>query len=195
MAISRLSETTLQTGFQKFNTIWDSRSGVSSMDVINSVKIKSATSSVTFGSIPQTYTHLQIRGVLKSSGAGNEDLMVRLNGDTASNYTRHALFSSGSTPVSQVDTSQTAARIADNFVIVNSSSNIYGAFITDIFDYTNTNKSKTLKTLYAADRNGAGGVGFHTNLWMNSQAINSILIYPAGSNFAENSSITLYGIR
>jgi len=195
MAVSRLTQTTLQNGFEKFNRIWDERSAVGSMEAISAITLSAAQSSVEFNNIPGTYSHLQIRGIAKSSGAGNEDLMVRLNGDTGSNYTRHALFTQGSTASAQADSSQTAARIADNFVVESSSSNIYGGFILDILDFTNTNKYKTLRTLFGADRNGAGVVGFHSNLWMNSQAITSILIYPAGNNFAANSSFTLYGIK
>jgi hypothetical protein len=65
-------------------------------DSIATVTVGSGgSSSISFTSIPATYTHLQIRGISKmSSGAS---LYMQLNSDTGSNYARHYLNGNGST--------------------------------------------------------------------------------------------------
>jgi hypothetical protein len=50
---------------------------------------------LSFTSIPATYTHLQIRYLAGSSG-GPDSTVLRFNSDTASNYSRHALWANGS---------------------------------------------------------------------------------------------------
>jgi len=47
------------------------------------------TATVTFSSIPATYTHLQIRGIARASA--DTQLDVTLNSDTGSNYSYHTL--------------------------------------------------------------------------------------------------------
>ncbi len=56
------------------------------------------TASVTFSSISQTYTHLQIRWLMRSNRASgtNDGLQVRFNSDTGSNYSNHLLYGDGS---------------------------------------------------------------------------------------------------
>jgi hypothetical protein len=56
--------------------------------LIASTKLTSNQSSVTFSSIPQTFTHLQLFIYARTTSTGNniEELMVRVNGDTGSNY-------------------------------------------------------------------------------------------------------------
>ena len=51
MAISRLTLTTLQNAFQKFNTVWDGTGAVGGVDALGVVVVLSAgTSSITFSS-------------------------------------------------------------------------------------------------------------------------------------------------
>ncbi len=195
MAISRLSETTLQTGFHKFNTLWDGRSGFPAVEPINTVKLKNSASSVTFSSIPSTYSHLQIRGTVKSNTTGAGDLSIRFNGDGGSNYARHTIQANGSTASApNAGISQTSIRIADNFLPPTSEASIFGVFILDILDYTDTNKLTTVKNIYGSDRNGSGLFGMHSGFWNNNSVITSIEII-GETSFNVYSSITLYGIK
>ena len=53
--------------------------------------------SVTFSSIPATYKHLQIRGILRSSySPSNTSMRLTFNSDTGNNYSSHFLMSTGS---------------------------------------------------------------------------------------------------
>lgn len=145
-------------------------------------------SSITFTSIPSTYTHLQIRGISKmSSGAS---LYMQLNSDTGSNYARHYLNGNGSTVGAGANSSFTnmfAGTTAN-------ATSTFGASIIDILDYTNTNKYTTTRSLSGADANGSGYVQFFSGLWMNTAAVSSITI-TGDSNFDQYSSFALYGIK
>jgi len=157
----------------------------------------SGSATIDFSSIPSTYQHLQIRAIGKATGAGHEDLLVRVgNGslDTGSNYTRHALFGQGTSAASQADINQSYARVADNWAPPSSGS-IYGVIVIEILDYANTNKFKTFRSLNGRDSNGSGAVGLFGNLWRSTSAIDTIRLYPAANSFAQYSHFALYGIK
>jgi hypothetical protein len=141
-------------------------------------------STITFSSIPSTYTHLQLR-CFNLSGGSN----IRFNSDTGSNYARHYLWGDGATVTSGANTSQTSMAVMD----YSGTSNIFTANIVDILDYTNTNKYKTVRTLSGTDTNGAGSVLLYSGLWLSTSAINTITI--TGGTAAQYSSFALYGIK
>jgi hypothetical protein len=67
-----------------------------SMFPISSVTLTSTASTVTFSSIPQTYTHLQLR-VLNAQISATHGARLWFNGDTTNtNYWVHALQCNGS---------------------------------------------------------------------------------------------------
>lgn len=174
-----------------------------SYESIATVTIGSGGSSpVTFSSIPSTYTHLQIRGIVKASVnpgvTSYGDFTVRFNGDSGSNYTRHIIQGLGSTTSVGASTSQTSARIDAYSVSYSGDANMFGAFVLDIVDYANTSKYKTVRTLMGYDVNGSGRISLNSNLWMSTSAINSISISDdsgGAMTFAQYSSFALYGIK
>ena len=56
--------------------------------------------SITFTSIPTTYTHLQIRGIVQTNRAtyGIDEGYLTFNGDSGSNYAYHYMYGDGSSP-------------------------------------------------------------------------------------------------
>ena len=57
-----------------------------------------AQSTISFTSIPSTFTHLQIRGIARDSGSlAYSYFGVRFNSDSGSNYRDHYMFGNGST--------------------------------------------------------------------------------------------------
>ena len=151
-------------------------------------------STITFSSIPSTYTHLQIRGIAnngESSGYNNQ--AMQFNGDTSSNYSVHSLAGNGTAASAGAQTSGT--KINDAFRIPPAGS-IFGAFIIDILDYTSTTKAKTIRSFNGGDSNGSGWIGLHSGLWYATPtAITSITLLSSVGNFGTNSSFALYGIR
>jgi hypothetical protein len=62
---------------------------------------------IEFASIPGTFQHLQIRGIVRSDRAsGNENVRYQLNASTSSNYAYHALRGDGSAPAAEAGSSQ-----------------------------------------------------------------------------------------
>ena len=156
-------------------------------------------SSITFSSIPSTYTHLQIRGLTRATSSDTaSQSQMRINGDSGNNYTLHDLYGTGSTvgAESGFGSGYNYMFGLDRTTAANSTANTFGTFIMDIVDYTNTNKYKTVKSLSGYDANGAGQVKVWSSLWLNTSAITSLVISPQdGSNYAQYSSFALYGIR
>jgi len=146
-------------------------------------------SSITFSSIAADWTHLQIRALIKQSdGYG---AYARLNSDSGNNYTRHRLQGNGSTASAFGETGQ-------NRLNINTSAGFsdFGVLITDILDYANTNKYKTVRHLTGIDKNGSGAVLLESGLWMDTSAITSItFINPFTGNYSQYSKFALYGLR
>lgn len=189
MAVSRLTQTTLQNGFEKYNQLWDGRSAVGSMEAISSITLSAAQSSVQFNNIPGTYTHLQLRG-FNVSGSAIASLSIRFNSDTGSNYARHNLEGTGSSAIAEASPNDTIIRAAYTGGTSNPS-----VFVMDILDYANTNKFKTTRSLSGIDQNGSGYVNLWSGLWRSTNAITNIDVFHGNSTFNADSSFTLYGIK
>jgi hypothetical protein len=154
---------------------------------------------ISFTSIPQTFTHLQIRCSIRGTSTNAvEEILLTLNGDNnAGSYGyAHRLRGDGATvtsgSVSNVATFQYQGFISSN----GAAANIFGSTIIDVLDYTNTNKNKTVCGICGFDANGSGRVGVYSGAWYNTAAINSFGIAITGSpfNVAVGSRIDLYGI-
>ncbi len=159
---------------------------------IATTTLSTSTATVTFSSIPQTYKHLQIRTIARNS-ADNISLRMTFNSDSSSIYTLHELYGSGAVAASAAQTS--IAYYPCSLAGPASATGVFGASITDILDYTNTNKYKTMRTLTGYDGNGSGYVELTSGVWMSSSAISSLTIVPNGGTMNQYSSFALYGIK
>lgn len=149
-------------------------------------------SSITFSSIPSTFTHLQIRAFLVSGLSANNQF--RFNGDGGNNYTWHQIQGNGSA----AGTYAANPTSTPPWGLNNGNSSFPMASIIDILDYANTNKYKTVRTLSGNDGTGdtASRIGLYSGAWMSTSAITSIaLTNDFGSTIAPNSHFALYGIR
>ncbi len=148
---------------------------------------------VTFSSIPGTFTHLQIRGLARSTGSGS-NMLMQLNSDTGSNYSLHALFGDGAS--AGADAIINTTRVIIGWVPQTAATaSVFGGSVTDILDYANTNKYKTSRSLHGADLNGSGLSQFTSGLWQSTSAITSVKIFMNTGNLAEYSHFALYGIK
>ena len=151
---------------------------------------------ITFSSIPATYTHLQIR-IINRGETTLARTSIRFNGDSGTNYTQHIIGADGATVYAFSGTSQTYSEIG---VTPDSgaTANAYASFIVDILDYSNSNKNKTIRTLSGYDANGSGWIALNSGLWINSNAITSITLQAGGigsGDFNQYSHFALYGIK
>lgn len=156
-----------------------------------------SSSSVVFSNIPQTYEHLQIRGIYKRTGTESfSGVQVSLNGDNSdyTNYARHDVYGTGgATGSSGVTTGSNNAKV----IAYIGSSYQFGPTIIDILDYTNTNKYKTVRAFGGVDNNNAAAtlVALSSGLWANTAAINSVTISYAGATAEQYTQFALYGIK
>lgn len=150
-----------------------------------------AQSTITFSSIPSTYKHLQLRGVLLTSAATNPT--YQFNSDTGNNYSGHHLFGTGSA-VNANTQGPDGATIYFNY---NPSTSYPSTFVMDIFDYTSVNKTKVTRILAGSNTNGGTQeIAQWSSVWNNSStAISSIDLKGSGGNFVQYSTIALYGVE
>lgn len=150
-------------------------------------------STITFSSIPSTYTHLQLRAYF-TTASGGTGLSATFNSDSGANYGTHFLIGQGTSASASNYLSQNAAYLMG--FSAGSSTTDPAPVITDILDYTNTNKNTTVRTLSGVDKNGSGEVALVSNLWLNTAAITSITLFNGGSiKYNQYSSFALYGIK
>jgi hypothetical protein len=192
VAISRASNSSIQGGLPKFNDIWDGTTATSAFDSLGSVLLTSTASSVSFSSIPATYTHLQLRSSILSPN-GNCDIQVTFNGD-GSNYSQHYFYGGGG---GGATLSSGGANQPFFYLGFNAGDATYPAMsITDILDYANTTKYKTARNIGGFDRNGVGGaLQITSGNWRSETAIHTVTIFPNTGNFAANSLFSLFGVK
>ncbi len=149
-----------------------------------------AVSEIIFSSIPQTYKHLQIRGIVRNS-VTEGNLNLQFNSDTGSNYAFHQLTGDGGSTASYATTS-TAYITHGNFSGV---TGIFTGVVIDILDYANINKFKTTRNYCSFDRNGAGSFYFNSGHWRNTSAVTTVRLFAGNNAMAQYSSFALYGIK
>jgi hypothetical protein len=153
--------------------------------------LSSAAASVTFSSIPLTYTDLVIVSQIRSTRAtGTEDYgYFYFNGDTTlANYGRTIISGDGTTAGS--------AQFANPIGLTMPVASATSTYNVNIFNIMNYSNSTTYKTVL--ERNSfSGGIAYlQSGLWKNTAAITSIQFAPYyGPNFASGSSFTIYGIK
>lgn len=150
----------------------------------------STASSVTFSSIPQTYTNLVVvMAVIPAATVGYAP-WFQFNGDTATNYSFTWLQGDGSSATSGRQTSQTKGFTGWSIGLTGASNSI-----ANIQNYSNTTTNKTYIDRINETTGSYPGAGATVGLWRNTAAINSIKIGNDGGGFASGSTFTLYGIR
>ena len=196
MGVVKLSTAGI-VNYEKYSNL---RAGIplpsGTFELLETQVLDSSAASVTFSSLSTyaaDYQHLQIRGVARITttpatlGVG----MIRLNGDTGSNYSRHFLFGSGSSVFSNASASVSAMETFNASTSSNPAGE-FAPFVVDILDPFETTKYPTLRTLMGA----ASRIGLQSGSWRNTAAINEILIYEIfGSSYAIGSRFSLYGIK
>jgi len=155
---------------------------------ISTTTLGSNASTVSFSSIPGTYTDLVIvMGVISTSNTGHY-VYLQYNGDTGSNYSTTILTGTGSSAVSTRFNGRTNFNI-DYYATPNTE---ISNRIVQIQNYSNTTTFKT--GLVRANRAG-GGTDAMVGLWRSTAAITSILVTHDTAQFATGSTFTLYGIH
>lgn len=160
-------------------------------DSLATVTLSATTANVLFSGIPQGYKHLQARILGRGTfAAAGLSAYLNLNGNGQTGY-RHHLYANGSSASGYAATGYgTIGGIPGSTV----TANVYGASVMDILDYTNVNKTKTLRYMAAFDANGSGEIAFGSSYTNVTAAITSIDFTVDGS-WTSGTTISLYGVK
>jgi hypothetical protein len=150
-------------------------------DLIASNVLSSSASSVTFSSIPGTYRDLVVISTVYQSSATN--VQMRLNNNTGSIYSRVNMIGNGSTATSGSTTNDTTFPLCSG-----SQQNVF--LKTEIFDYSATDKHKTI---LSREDGASVEVGARALRFGDTSAITQMQIYTS-SSFLAGSTFYLYGI-
>ena len=155
---------------------------------IETKTLVSAQASVTFSSIPQTYTDLVLIFSGSAASLSTDSIDMQFNGDTTTNYSNTFISGSGTTATSGRLTS-----VAFGIGALITSSEIANS-TWQIFNYTNTT---TFKTVLARGNIAGAFIRQCVFLWRKTpEAITSILLKNnTAQNFAVGCTFTLYGIK
>ena len=168
------------------------------MTLISSQTLGGTTASVTFSSIPSTYNDLKL--VVSARGDNASTLVglnIKLNGDTATNYSDTVLYgavtSSGS--VRQTSVTVDGGASIDG---ASATASTFGAMELYFPNYNSTG-SKPFFDIDITENNAvtasAGTIQAISHLYRGASGISSITLTPASGNFVQYSDFYLYGIK
>ena len=146
----------------------------------------SAAATVTFSSIPATYTDLVLVAQVTANG-GNDDMKLNFNGDTNAYLSATYLYGNGTSGLSARRTS-----VVDVELDWTGIGTGRGQTVIQIMNYANTS---TYKTALARTDFADKGANAAVVLWRSTAAINAIKVLLPGQQFNAGSTFTLYGIK
>lgn len=160
---------------------------------IATTTLSSAAANITFSGISSAYTDLRLVLVARSNNTGTprEDLYIRFNSDTGTNYSTTILYGQDGSAGSFRQTTQ--SRI-NAYTGLPGTSGQFSLTMVDIFSYAGS----TFKTCLVSvnnDQNTVGGeVNSQVGLYRSTSAITSITVLPQTNSFDTGTTATLYGI-
>lgn len=146
--------------------------------------LTSSSSNVTFSNIPATYRDL-VLVIDDARCTNNQQFNARFNSDTGTNYSW--VYMRGSSGGSEA-AAQGSPLANFRFANINSTKSSH---ITNIMDYSATNKHKTMLT---RSNNDSGETWALANRYASTSAITSITIFTAGDPMLSGMTASLYGI-
>jgi len=155
--------------------------------------LSTAAASITFSSIPATYTDLRVILVVNGSSGGAFTPLLRFNGSSGgTEHSETQLYGEGASAFSVRNTSDAYIDLAPGSSI---SETIPTLIEIDVFSYAGST-NKTVLVNCANDRNGSGVIGRIVGLKRNTAAITAInLGSSSAALYAIGTTATLYGIK
>jgi hypothetical protein len=158
--------------------------------LIEAKTLGSTTSTITFSSIPQTYTDINVLCSVRGSTDG-DGIYVQFNGNTSS-YSVIQLFGTGTTAPSNTPSQTNYGTIGYTTTVTG---NTFGNLSLYVPNYTGSNnKSYSANSVQEANQTQAY-MNLVAGLWSNSSAITSLTIGCSVGNLETNSTFYLYGIK
>lgn len=163
------------------------------------VVVGSTTTNITFSSIPQTFTNLEIKcsGETDYSG-GADNLSAQVNGDTGAHYS-YSYVLGGNTVTTQAVTNGGTSWLIGGLTGATVMTTQQGEADINISGYSGTTFGKTFNS-HTTRANGSASVPNTDNIllngeWNSTAAITSVKLFPGlGTNFVAGTICTLYGL-
>ena len=156
---------------------------------ISTTTLSSAQSSITFSSISGSYTDLVL--VINGQLTTADVPIMRVNSDTATNYSVTQLYGNGTSAASGRQANFGSAVIC--CLNTNCSANEQFTILVNLQNYSNATTYKTFLSRFAQASLQTEAT---VSMWRNTNAITAIqiLLY-AGNTYKSGSTFTLYGIK
>lgn len=165
---------------------------------IASTTLTASVASVTLSSIPQTFTDLvvQISARTDRPSILGQELRLRFNGSSASNYSNTSLTGDGNSASTSIQSPTSfIAQIRQN-TASDATASTFGSIEIYIPNYT-TSFKQVLFSFGAGESNNATNVllGINAGLWQLTEAVTSIVFILPANDFVSGSTFHLYGIK
>jgi hypothetical protein len=163
--------------------------------LISSNVLSSSQASVTFSSIPATYTDLVVRFSGRSNlGNTQDDLKLTFNGAT-STYTGTNVQGNGSAAASNNLTGYAYLYMRNVFDAATATANTFSSVEIYVPNYTSSLQKQFNITAMQENNTTAAQMATQACLWNSTSAITSMTIAPVdGTEIVSGSSFYLYGI-
>jgi len=164
--------------------------------LIQTQTLASSAASVTFSSIPATFTDLVLRISARYDGSlVHGSIEMRPNSDSGSNYSQTTLYGTGSAAVSANGSAQSSAIFQRQIVGDTATANTFSNSEIYIPNYLSSDK-KPMSGFGVGENNATlASLAVSANLWQGTAAITSIFLQSNGTNWLSGSSFYLYGIK
>jgi hypothetical protein len=143
---------------------------------------------VTFSSIPGTYTDLVLISVFGATVG--MDIRIRFNGDTGNNYGTTRMFTNSNNSSVFSGSARSISGIQPR-TSANQPTTVTTILRQNIMNYANTNVNKTVIGRYDYQSQ----IEAHVGTWLNTSAITSISLVADNQQWTTGSVFTLYGIK
>jgi len=153
---------------------------------LQSVVLSSASASVSFTGIDQTYTDLVI--AIAATSTGDTQVRLRLNSSTGTPYSSTITGADGSSVFS--------IRVSDEATMnIGGVGQSTGTNLIQINDYSNTTSNKTVFGRYGELSPSYGESAVKLGLFRSTAAITSVTFTLGTGNYSAGSTFSLYGIK
>lgn len=160
---------------------------------ISYANLITTTASVTFSSIPQTYTDLVcIVSSHTANGGDFSNIQTLFNGDNNNaNYAYNLIYNQGAS------TPSVGAGNAGWWGYISGNIGAYGVLVSQIQSYSTTNRFKTLVNYQSNGvvNNPLFSFEISATTWKSTSAITSMVVNGSNGGFAAGSRIELFGIK
>ena len=155
---------------------------------IATTTLSTATASVTFSTIPGTYTDLVLVASITGVSVAT-DPWIRINSDTNTNYSWTWLAGNGGSVYSERGSNNSKLYYSAISTIQNNVQNV-------IWNFNNYSNTTTYKTVLWREADAGTETGATVGLWRSTSAITAIEIsLDSSRTYSSGSMFTLYGIK